>query len=742
MLQTEKSTDKNLVGLQPKEPFHKQYLRVEDGPRRVWRAPNFYDLKFGAEPEKLGVRGGWLCDEMGMGKTCVCTALILANPFDPDAKPDVKPTLSGVGASASGGKRSKLTVVVCPNTLVLQWHDEVAKFGPQLKVAMLYNSHKAKALRELKSLDVLITTPHMGIPDYLGGRIHRLILDESHLYEHGSGDSMSGKRDHLLQWNPSTIWCVTGTPFATGLNQLTGQSKMMGMWYDGPKIKELTESYPRMKNEKVVEKLRSLMIRHTKSQHIAGAVALSLPDTDSKTVELELSEDEKALYAYASCSDGVPEWATAEYSIKGQNARLATLSGLTRRLMAAACLHISPEDDVEARRLASDPTSPSSVKAAFEKAKTAYSNLMRRDDDDDDDSAVVGFMSGTGGGGGSKKDAGLGVPRLEKSTKYKALLQDLDALRASDPDVSVVCFTNFTAVHSALTELLKKRGDYTVYSVSKDTPPATRQRLIKEFQTQPKVAAAAKASAAKSKKAKTTKAVEAEEDGQQQQEEESSSDAGAASASGAVAGAADAGVHAGAADAAGGALGAAAAAPEAAQEAADKEMEGADAAAEAGGASSEVAAAPALGAGRSRRERKVVNYARLDDDDGDDEVVEVIPRTKSKAPSSSRAVGGKKPAAKIFVCTYDVCAVGVTLTQASRVYLLDVSLDPAQEAQAVRAARSAFRGSSTALVARHPHVAARTHAPTASSLSLSHVRLYLTPGSTRAGGAHPPSRPV
>ena len=362
MLQTEKSTDKNLVGLQPKEPFHKQYLRVEDGPRRVRQGwPNFYDLKFGPEPEKLGVRGGWLCDEMGMGKTCVCTALILANPFDPDAKPDVKPTLSGVGASASGGKRSKLTVVVCPNTLVLQWHDEVAKFGPRLKVAMLYNSHKAKALRELKSLDVLITTPHMGIPDYLGGRIHRLILDESHLYEHGSGDSMSGKRDHLLQWNPSTIWCVTGTPFATGLNQLTGQSKMMGMWYDGPKIKELTESYPRMKNEKVVEKLRSLMIRHTKSQHIAGAVALSLPDTDSKTVELELSEDEKALYAYASCSDGVPEWATAEYSIKGQNARLATLSGLTRRLMAAACLHISPEDDVEARRLAVECNLPTMI---------------------------------------------------------------------------------------------------------------------------------------------------------------------------------------------------------------------------------------------------------------------------------------------------------------------------------------------------------------------------------------------
>ena len=37
---------------------------------------------------------------------------------------------------------------------------------------------------------------------------------------------------------------------------------------------------------------------------------------------------------------------------------------------------------------------------------------------------------------------------------------------------------------------------------------------------------------------------------------------------------------------------------------------------------------------------------------------------------------------KLFLATYDVAAVGVTLTAASRVYLLDCSLDPAQEAQA------------------------------------------------------------
>ena len=46
---------------------------------------------------------------------------------------------------------------------VWQWHDEIVKFAPSLKVHVFYSdaAKKAKALQELREADVLITTPHM-----------------------------------------------------------------------------------------------------------------------------------------------------------------------------------------------------------------------------------------------------------------------------------------------------------------------------------------------------------------------------------------------------------------------------------------------------------------------------------------------------------------------------------------------------------------------------------------------------
>ena len=78
---------------------------------------------------KRTVRGGWLADEMGMGKTAVCCALMLA------AK----------ARDRREGRHKGLTVVLVNNSLVGQWVDELHKFAPGLRCARYYGTKQARA---------------------------------------------------------------------------------------------------------------------------------------------------------------------------------------------------------------------------------------------------------------------------------------------------------------------------------------------------------------------------------------------------------------------------------------------------------------------------------------------------------------------------------------------------------------------------------------------------------------------
>ena len=129
------------------------------------------------------------------------------------------------------------------------------------------------------------------------------------------------------------MWLVTGTPFSTSLYQLRNQASVLGHNVDGLQLKRgklrdaaLAPQPPEapgpsppppkpspptpcpfatrkdtwgplystvgLDNDEVVDRLKKIMIRHTKSQRIGGQVALSLPETDHATVWLDMSDDE------------------------------------------------------------------------------------------------------------------------------------------------------------------------------------------------------------------------------------------------------------------------------------------------------------------------------------------------------------------------------------------------------------------------------------------------------------------
>ena len=366
------------------------------------------------------VRGGWLADEMGMGKTVVCAALILET------------------------RREGQTVVLVNNSLVGQWYDELRKCAPGLHVCKKYGSGSG----DHRNADVIVTTPHSALPGKpTGGFIcHRLIVDESHLYEQGALPKMPATKflphipGHSSAYDAKCVWMVTGTPFSHSLEQLKVQAKALGHWSAGLKIGDMHDQFifsPERSeqihgNQWFADQLKKVMIRHTKRQRIHGEAALSLPDADVETVWLTMSADERALYALSSCADGVPTWADVN---RVNDASLADLNkGLTKRRAALATDYIHDVGSM---------------------GGDAMARLAR----------------------GRSADS----VRWAQLTKLRALKDDLWLLRAANPGVSVVIFTHHNDVMTDVAKMLREE-DMIVFEVSRRTEPSRRHTALRQFQ--------------------------------------------------------------------------------------------------------------------------------------------------------------------------------------------------------------------------------------------------------------------
>ncbi|OAP58266.1 hypothetical protein AYL99_07356 [Fonsecaea erecta] len=167
--------------------------------------------------------GGILADDMGLGKTIQSIALILSNPKPSGEAPEKSKRKLAEGVT-------KGTLVVAPLALIRQWEgelkDRIDEDHP-LKICVHHGPQRTKSYKDLKKYDVVITTyqtlssEHAGCSESLkvgcfGVHWYRIILDEAHSIKNRNAKASKA----ACALDAAYRWCLTGTPMQNGLDEL------------------------------------------------------------------------------------------------------------------------------------------------------------------------------------------------------------------------------------------------------------------------------------------------------------------------------------------------------------------------------------------------------------------------------------------------------------------------------------------------------------------------------------------
>ncbi|GMH68636.1 hypothetical protein TrLO_g5881 [Triparma laevis f. longispina] len=305
---------------------------------------------FSTSPPSLG-RGGFMCEEMGMGKTVISLAIILQNPAPimPPSGTRCPPANNSFLTEKGWSRREERkhadetgsvfcagTLVVCPVSLVGQWVEEARnKLSDPGLVYPYYGGNRTKDPEILSKKSIVVTTyavlasdngywrkkaaePENYVSPCQKLRWWRIILDESHAIK----QSATNHTKAVKMLVGENRWCVTGTPFNNSIDDINSQAQFLGLNPFNERLMKMLFSTPftRLDNQyswrrrhnmaKEMAKMptpgiaffltvmRKILMRHTKEQNRIGSGTglVTLPPKTKKTIYIDFTVNETAGY--------------------------------------------------------------------------------------------------------------------------------------------------------------------------------------------------------------------------------------------------------------------------------------------------------------------------------------------------------------------------------------------------------------------------------------------------------------
>jgi hypothetical protein len=252
--------------------------------------------------------GGVLADDMGLGKTVQLLALLA---HDAEAGP---------------------SLLVCPMSLVGNWHREAARFTPHLRVHVHHGKERARGKRftdAVADADLVVTTYALAARDAADLRKiswRRVVVDEAQAIKNAAT-----KQATAIRSLPATSKiAVTGTPVENRLADLWSILEFVNPGLLGPAAtfkKRYAEPIERHGDDDAAEKLRRFtgpfILRRVKTDK---SIIADLPDKLEMDVVCNLTTEQAALYQ--AVVDDMLERIEATDGIERRGLVLATMTKL------------------------------------------------------------------------------------------------------------------------------------------------------------------------------------------------------------------------------------------------------------------------------------------------------------------------------------------------------------------------------------------------------------------------------